>query len=433
MNIFGHGGGIIKRKSILVVLMLFTLTLPLTANTGFAVDNITSQNSDQINQNNGQILENTMNTSSEQQKTAGKQTSNQQTLNLKIPPKDPKKFANSSIAAGSAAGSTQSTTSTVSASSVSFSIDQINSAAVKVKSFIETNHRLPNYVTVSTVQVSMPQFMQLMADNLVNLGNGLKTSVTLKSVDNPTTSSESVKSGNIYKTEYLSLAQTIKNTIESTGTAPDYINTSLGKIRYESIIYTFSKILNYQKTYQRLPNTVSVAPWTGTIQSSSSTEGSNALTSSSASSLQQYLVATTNAQSDDSAITSLATSITAGLTSDYDKATAIFNWVRDHLTYSYYYNSKKGALGALSSRTANCCDTSHLVVALARASGIPARYQHGSCTFSDGTFGHVWAQLYVNGKWYYADAISKSNNFGVIKNWNLNTYKLYGTYASLPF
>lgn len=433
MNIFGHGGGIIKRKSILVVLMLFTLTLPLTANTGFAVDNITSQNSDQINQNNGQILENTMNTSSKQQNTAGKQTSNQQPLNLKIPPKDPKKFANSSIAAGSAAGSTQSTTSTVSTSLVSFSIDQINSAAVKVKSFIETNHRLPNYVTVSTVQVSMPQFMQLMADNLVNLGNGLKTSVTLESVDNPTTSSESVKSGNIYKTEYLSLAQTIKNTIESTGTAPDYINTSLGKIRYESIIYTFSKILNYQKTYQRLPNTVSVAPWTGTIQSSSSTEGSNALTSSSASSLQQYLVATTNAQSDDSAITSLAASITAGLTSEYDKATAIFNWVRDHLTYSYYYNSKKGALGALSSRTANCCDTSHLVVALARASGIPARYQHGSCTFSDGTFGHVWAQLYVNGKWYYADAISKSNTFGVIKNWNLNTYKLYGTYASLPF
>jgi transglutaminase-like putative cysteine protease len=272
-----------------------------------------------------------------------------------------------------------------------------------------------------------------MADNLVNLGNGLKTSVILESVDNPTTSSESVKSGNIYKTEYLSLAQTIKNTIESTGTAPDYINTSLGKIRYESIIYTFSKILNYQKTYQRLPNTVSVAPWTGTIQSSSSTEGSNALTSNSASSLQQYLVATTNAQSDDSAITSLAASITAGLTSEYDKATAIFNWVRDHLTYSYYYNSKKGALGALSSRTANCCDTSHLVVALARASGIPARYQHGSCTFSDGTFGHVWAQLYVNGKWYYADAISKSNTFGVIKNWNLNTYKLYGTYASLPF
>jgi len=433
LNIFGHGGGIIKRKSILVVLMLFTLTLSLTANTGFAVDNITSQNSDQINQNNGQILENTMNTSSEQQNTAGKQTSNQQPLNLKIPLKDPKKFANSSIAAGSAAGSTQSTTSTVSTSSVSFSIDQINSAAVKVKSFIETNHRLPNYVTVSTVQVSTSQFMQLMADNLVNLGNGLKTSVILESVDNPTTSSESVKSGNIYKTEYLSLAQTIKNTIESTGTAPDYINTSLGKIRYESIIYTFSKILNYQKTYQRLPNTVSVAPWTGTIQSSSSTEGSNALTSNSASSLQQYLVATTNAQSDDSAITSLAASITAGLTSEYDKATAIFNWVRDHLTYSYYYNSKKGALGALSSRTANCCDTSHLVVALARASGIPARYQHGSCTFSDGTFGHVWAQLYVNGKWYYADAISKSNTFGVIKNWNLNTYKLYGTYASLPF
>src|SRR5690606_16469556 len=141
---------------------------------------------------------------------------------------------------------------------------------------------------------------------------------------------------------------------DSTGTAPDYVNSSLGKIRYETLIYTFSKILNFQNTNGRLPNYVSVTSCTGSSQTSSNqststpsegTSTNNSATKTLPASLQQYLKSTTNAPSTNSAITSLAASITSGLTSDYDKATAIFNWVRDHITCSYYYNTKKGALG----------------------------------------------------------------------------------------
>ena len=82
--------------------------------------------------------------------------------------------------------------------------------------------------------------------------------------------------------------------------------------------------------------------------------------------------------------------------------------------------------------TANCVDHSDLVVALARAAGIPARYQEGYCDFSDGWYDHVWAQLYVNGEWYYADTISTLNTFGVINNWNLKTYTLEGTFIQFP-
>ena len=74
-----------------------------------------------------------------------------------------------------------------------------------------------------------------------------------------------------------------------------------------------------------------------------------------------------------------------------------------------------------------------MLVALTRAAGIAARYQHGECQFSSGWFGHVWAQVYVDGKWYNADAINDANTFGTIKNWNTNTVKLKGTYATLPF
>jgi methionine-rich copper-binding protein CopC len=152
------------------------------------------------------------------------------------------------------------------------------------------------------------------------------------------------------------------------------------------------------------------------------------------SALKKYLVPTSHCQSTNPKIKALAAKLTKGSTSDYAKASKIFNWVRNHVSYSFYYNTRKGAVGTLNSRSANCADTAHLVVALERAAGIPARYNHGTCRFSSGTwYGHVWAQVYVNGKWYYADGTSHRNSFGVVKNWNTKTFKLHGIYASLPF
>ena len=118
----------------------------------------------------------------------------------------------------------------------------------------------------------------------------------------------------------------------------------------------------------------------------------------------------------------------------YATAVNLFNWVRDNIGYSFYYNTKYGAAGTLTHMTGNCCDTANLLVALARADGITSRYVHGYCKFSSGTwYGHVWAQLYVNGKWYTADATSYSNSLGVVKNWNTTTATIYGVYNTLPF
>lgn len=143
---------------------------------------------------------------------------------------------------------------------------------------------------------------------------------------------------------------------------------------------------------------------------------------------------TSSTKIDTSSVSALAASLKAGSSSQYDTAVKIFNWVRDHITYSFYYNSKYGASGTLKYRTGNCCDTANLLVALARSAGITARYLHGTCKFSSGTwYGHVWAQLYVNGKWLNADATSNRNSLGVVNNWNTKTYTLHGTYNTLPF
>jgi transglutaminase-like putative cysteine protease len=102
--------------------------------------------------------------------------------------------------------------------------------------------------------------------------------------------------------------------------------------------------------------------------------------------------------------------------------------------FEYYLNSKKGALGALDSKKANCCDQAHLVVALLRASGIPARYTHCKpCKFlsSGMVVGHVWAEAQIDGKWAEMDTTSNQNNVGAV-----NSFEKIGNpkfYDKLPF
>ncbi|HEX3014335.1 MAG TPA: transglutaminase-like domain-containing protein [Methanobacterium sp.] len=201
--------------------------------------------------------------------------------------------------------------------------------------------------------------------------------------------------------------------------------------------YTWKYTWKYKwvVTYKKVTTSSSTTSSSSKVSSSSTSSNSSTTTNtSSSSSLTKYLKATTNCQSTSTTIKSKAKSITSGKTSSYTKAVAVYTYVRDKIGYSFYYNTKYGAVGTLSKKTGNCCDTAHLLVALSRASGIPARYVHGYCKFSSGSwYGHVWAEVYVNGKWYKADATSYRNSFGVVNNWKTSTATIYGKYASLPF
>ena len=302
-----------------------------------------------------------------------------------------------------------------------FTIDQIKSAATSVKSYVETNHGLPNYVTIGSVQVKMTDFLRLLIIGTINVNNNSNAQISLQTVNTAAVPAENITRGNLTKANYIDIANRVKAFIDANGALPNYATTTLGKMGYESLIYLYSKVLAYDSTNKALPNYVSVNSW------------STVSTVPVPAELQQYLKETKNCQVTNSQIQALAKSITSGKSSTYDKAVAIFNWVRDNIAYSFYYNSAKGAVGTLTSRSANCCDTSNLLVALERAAGIPAEYVHGYCKFSDGWYGHVWTKIWVNGKWYTADAISSSNTFGVINNWNTATATIYGTYAELPF
>ena len=123
----------------------------------------------------------------------------------------------------------------------------------------------------------------------------------------------------------------------------------------------------------------------------------------------------------------------AGVTeasTDREKAVAIFNYARDEWTWLDYANTSRGAEKTINDKKGNCCDLSHAVIAMARLSGIPARYFHAQCHYSSGYIGHVVSQIFVEGKWYMADASNDGNTFGNVK---FTDYTGLHYYAELPF
>lgn len=409
------GGGIINRKSISILLLLLTIALPL---------NIGAISAAATNQTNIDPILNQSSTTNIGQNTT--QTVKKSKTNLNTS-NNLKTTANKNLAAAGTVKTLTTTTVTISQSS-------INNAANVVQTFIKTYHKLPTYVTVSGKKITLPQFLYLLTSDLIKVNSKSKAPVTLKSVKTPhLTIVETIKTGNLTNKEYISMAKAVNSYIIKYNKAPQSSSTSLRTIRYESIIYTYSKIMGFYGTKKRLPAYVSTNPRMITFkQQSTSPVVYTPPTIPDA--IKPYLNPTKNCQSDSSEINTLAVSITKGLTSPTDKAIAIFNWVRDNIQYSFYYNTQKGALGTLSSRSANCVDTSHLMIALQRAAGNPAKYEHVYAQFSSGNwYGHVIAMVYLDGVWYKADGTSSRNQFGVVNNWNTGTATVYNTYRELPF
>ena len=126
--------------------------------------------------------------------------------------------------------------------------------------------------------------------------------------------------------------------------------------------------------------------------------------------------------------------VTKGLTSDYDKAKALFEYARDAWEWQNYSNTGKGAVKTIKDKGANCGDLSHTLIAMSRAAGIPARYRHAQCKYikSGKVIGHVMAELYVDGVWYLCDPSSNEDTFGNHEAWAyMDTFN--GRYRELPF
>ncbi|WP_052334703.1 transglutaminase domain-containing protein [Methanobrevibacter wolinii] len=294
----------------------------------------------------------------------------------------------------------------------SFTINQIISAAKTVKAYYATNKQLPSTVTVGSVKLSLAQFLyyESRAISQLNAGDLSNIDIINNTLNEPSSpnSGDSVNN-DLSKDGYVDSATRTYKFILNYNQGPNYSTTTIGRVSYNALIEAFSRVLADYGDNKQLPSSISI-----------DTTSSNSYSG-------------TDHAASNSEITALALKITGNLTSDYDKAVALFNWVRDNIEYNYYSNSLQGAALTLTRGSGNCCDQSNLLVSMCRVVGLTVRYVHGYCHFSDGWYGHVWTEIYVNGNWYSADPVSTRNTFGAINNWNTETATYFNRYTYLPF
>lgn len=319
------------------------------------------------------------------------------------------------------------------------SLATIKTASANLKESIESTGKVPTEIKIGSVKYTMDEFLYLMTKAVININNGDNSGIRIKAVSaapNPTT--KELK-GQVQKSEIIKISKNLLNFFNSNSRSPNYLSSSLGNIPYAQMVHMYAKILEFDKREKRLCNYVTLVSLktfkpktTTTTTTKTTTTQSSKYTKEE---LAKYLSESKNCQVENAAIEKLADSLTGSLKDVTEKATAVYNYVRDKISYSNYNNTKKGAVKTLNDKTGNCVDQAHLLVALARASGIPARYVHGSnCKFTSGLVcGHVWVQLLINDVWVVADPTSQKNSLGTINNWNTKSYTLKGTYSSLSF
>ena len=284
----------------------------------------------------------------------------------------------------------------------SVSLDEIIDAAVKVKEYYSTSGELPSEVIIGNRVYTLSEALYLFNQAIVNINKNITKDIDLlNNTSGPESNVNTQNNGELSKSEYLDVYSRVANYIINHKQAPNYASSNLGFIGFKELIESSSRVLAFYKENKQLPNTVKI------VKESSGNYSTN--------------------------LTKLALQLIKGKTTDKDKAIALYNYVRDEISYSFYYNTQKGAQGTLDAGTGNCCDQAQLLVAMYRVANITCRFAHGTCAFTDGVYGHVWPQVLLDGTWVNTDPTSTRNSFGVVNNWNTKSYTLHGYYDVLPF
>ena len=136
-------------------------------------------------------------------------------------------------------------------------------------------------------------------------------------------------------------------------------------------------------------------------------------------------------ESDDPAVTALAATLRRA--TPMETLRAIYDAARRNVRDIGYVAEDLGARAALERHTGDCTEYADLVVALARANGIPARMLGGHVVEADGSPRaidyHNWAECHVDGAWRLVDA-QKGNWLAPAQRYV--AFRIYRDVASNP-
>lgn len=296
-------------------------------------------------------------------------------------------------------------------------MSEVIAASKRVTEYIQENGSTPKTVGVGGETVTRPSFNRMIAATIIEIYNNSNQNIRTDSVKDPSNPIGGLPEGQLQKSDYIDAAKRTKNFIEANKQMPNYINTPLGQMSPFNFMDMYSRALNFYADNNYLPNfiyTNSLAGGTSPTQPTQPNVPED---------LKPYLDATSNCQVNDPTIQSLA--------KHFNTSEEAFLYVRDEFDYENYYNTRRGAMGTFRDKKGNCCDLSHILIAILRAIGIPAMYRHVLAQFKGGQIGHVYVRAYVNGEYVALDASNNNNGYNNIVSWTLNT--VYNNYRELPF
>ena len=118
---------------------------------------------------------------------------------------------------------------------------------------------IPKTVSLAGKNYSTSQFLYLMTKALECIGNNnTSDNIELLNVSNPSNPIATLDSGEIYKTEYLGMANRIASFIEKNSLAPNFADSTIGDIGYDALVDIFTRILSFYKINNKLPQYVTL-------------------------------------------------------------------------------------------------------------------------------------------------------------------------------
>jgi hypothetical protein len=137
-------------------------------------------------------------------------------------------------------------------------IADIATAAKTVHAHISAHKALPSTVTMGPDQVNMPSFLMLEGKALEEINAGNNAAIVLKSYEAASAPKDATKQGQLQKSEFVTIAKSVESYMASNNKAPNYVQSSLGEMGFNNLVYAFAKILDYYGSNQRLPNYVTL-------------------------------------------------------------------------------------------------------------------------------------------------------------------------------
>ena len=101
---------------------------------------------------------------------------------------------------------------------------------------------------------------------------------------------------------------------------------------------------------------------------------------------------------------------------DGAKVIAMRDWIATHFSYvPGVSTSNTGALESYVLRQGVCRDYAHMLITLARAAGVPARFVSGYAPGVTPPDFHAVAEVFLDGAWYMADATGMATGADMAK------------------